>query len=216
MFIDKIPWGSIVELHCSLPGRDNVVFSTSAVVGGHTKDKVPFLYVDSVMQGERRVNFEHCSVTAYIVNRGDRRRYMFQITGATNVKNAEKDEFLLMLQCSDDAKPLNFRRAERIPCVVSGEFYFDRNERSFPCKVRDVSACGIAFTTAQENVPKIQSDIVVEFAMSEYNMSYKFFVQVVRTQIISGTEILVGCDAIDYCPSLVALCNYLKADKSIT
>lgn len=211
MLINKIPASSKVELHCSVPGREPLVFNVDSVLGALSKDKSPLLYCTPVLVNEKLANLKSCSITAYILNRGDHRRYMFNNVTAHHVKNPRQEGSLLVLCSQDDAKPLNYRRAPRVPCTAPCTVHFGGTVSPIKCRMRDISSCGIAFIVHKDYTPIMGNTAKVSFTVDEVSMSYNLQAVVVRLQDVSDTEVLVGCDLTDYYPSLVALCNQTRA-----
>lgn len=213
MFIDKVPASSSVELHCSVPDREPLIFNVESVLGNLTKDKRRLLYCTPVVVSGKLVNLRQCAVDAYILNRGDHRRYHFNIKETQHVKHPRQDGSLLLLESDEDSKPLNYRRATRLSCTAPGKVYFGGTVAAVDCRLKDVSSCGVAFVIPKAYKPVIGNTAQVSFSVKEFNMSYKLQSVVVRMLDVSDTEVLVGCDLTDYHPNLVALCNYLKAQK---
>ena len=210
LFINKIPASSSIELHCSAPGREPLVFNVEAVLGSQSRDKTPLLYCTPVVINGKLINLKGLTIDAYILNRGDHRRYYFNINDVGNVKNPRQTGSLLLLFSSTDAKPLNYRRAARIPCNVPCTVHFGGTIDNVSCRLKDLSSCGIAFVVPKTSQPVMGSTAEVTFTVPDFSMSYKLQSVVVRLQDVSDTEVLVGCDLTDYYPNLVALCNHLK------
>ena len=215
MFISKIPVNSKVELQCSIAGKDSVTFNTEAVLGQLSKDKQHLLYCLPIMIEGKLVRLSDCQIKACVLNKGDHRRYLFNIDKATHVTNSRTDGYLTVLSSSEDAKPLNYRRAVRLPCDVPAVLSIEGRVSDIQCRTYDISTCGFAVLIPKDENPIAGLPVTVSFYVEEFGWKFTLDAVIARVQEVSSEVVLVGCDLTDYYPNLVALCNHLKANSRV-